>query len=188
MKPSATEVNMEQRTLQIGDRTIYCYEDGSVEFLSEAVCSKNHPMVRTTGYTVSRGYKAIRLKINGERKSLLIHRIIALAFHPNPNGMPEVDHINRDKTDNRPCNLRWVNSSTNNSNRDCVDRSLAKYGVRFCDDQKAYYKAREQHRLTMRKPDGSCSRTRALTPEVYSILEPLSQKERFLRYEELKNA
>lgn len=48
------------------------------------------------------------------RKS--IHRLIALAFIPNPKNLPEVDHINNDGTDNRACNLRWCTHKENMNN------------------------------------------------------------------------
>lgn len=49
-----------------------------------------------------------------ERKDLkLVHRIVAETFIENPRGCREVDHINRDKFDNRVENLRWVTHKEN---------------------------------------------------------------------------
>jgi len=183
---------MEQRTLKIGDRVVYCYEDGSVEFLSSAIQYKKHPLQRTFGHNNGRGYKYILLSVNGKKINLLVHRLIAMAFHPNPESLPEVDHINRNREDNRPCNLRWVNSKTNQNNKVSIDRSIAKYGVRYCDDQKAYRKVynknHNQQCLAMRKPDGSNTMTGALTLEAYDMLKPLTMRDRYLKYQDIKTS
>jgi len=59
------------------------------------------------------------LEINlGRNIRFLIHRLVALLFLPKID-MPqlEVDHINRDKTNNCAYNLRWVDTTTNNLNK-----------------------------------------------------------------------
>lgn len=50
---------------------------------------------------------------NGVRKGLLVHRIVAKAFIPNPNNLPEVNH--KDNNTSNPCasNLEWVTRKEN---------------------------------------------------------------------------
>ena len=43
-----------------------------------------------------------------------IHRIVANAFIDNPDNLPQVDHINGNKSDNRVENLRWLTVAENN--------------------------------------------------------------------------
>lgn len=65
----------------------------------------------------SNGYKQITIFKGWEHKSYMVHRLVAMAFIPNPENKPYVDHINRIKDDNRVENLRWVTPKENMLNR-----------------------------------------------------------------------
>jgi hypothetical protein len=62
----------------------------------------------TNGHSCA-GYRKINLLNFDGYNIFLIHRLVALAFIPNPENLLEVDHINRNPADNRVENLRWVN-------------------------------------------------------------------------------
>ena len=62
------------------------------------------------------GYPCIQLTKNNEKKTFKIHRLVAETFIPNPNNLPEVDHINTVRDDNRVENLRWVTHKENMNN------------------------------------------------------------------------
>ena len=63
------------------------------------------------------GYKRINL-INDDNKikTMKVHRCVALAYIPNPNNKPQVDHIDQNKTNNHVSNLRWLTRSENCQN------------------------------------------------------------------------
>ena len=57
------------------------------------------------------GYYQVML---GRKTSpLYVHRLVAIAFLNNPDKLPQVDHIDGDKTNNNVSNLRWVTVSEN---------------------------------------------------------------------------
>jgi hypothetical protein len=56
-------------------------------------------------------YQRLVLRIDGKSKDMLVHRLVALAFLPNPEKKPTVNHINEIKTDNRVENLEWATYS-----------------------------------------------------------------------------
>ena len=64
-----------------------------------------------------KGYSVVILSSNvGNRKHLKVHRLVANAFVENKDNKPQVDHINRNRSDNKAENLRWVTNSENQFN------------------------------------------------------------------------
>ena len=64
---------------------------------------------------ICNGYYRIGLWIGGEPKTYPIHRLVALAFIPNPDNLPAVNHKDEVKTNNMVGNLEWCSIKYNNT-------------------------------------------------------------------------
>ena len=85
------------------------YEDGRVQNKKTKRFLK--PQTDTAGYL------NIIVSKNNKKKHFSIARLVGLYYIPNPELKQEIDHINRDKKDNRIENLRWATRCENNINR-----------------------------------------------------------------------
>jgi hypothetical protein len=71
------------------------------------------------------GYLRITLCKDGQPKTFQVHRLVAMAFIPNPDLKPTVNHINEDKTDNRVENLEWATCAEQNTHGTRIARARA---------------------------------------------------------------
>lgn len=116
---------------------VWVREDGCV-YLPQSGTHRAH---WTFGGKDKTGY--LRVRISG--KQYLVHRLVAETFVRNPKNKPEVDHLNRNRTDNRAENLRWTSHSQNMRNTHanyCVD---ARGGTHRYEDYKQFCKERSAH-------------------------------------------
>lgn len=61
----------------------------------------------------SKGYKQIKLTNKKERKTFKVHRLVAQAFIPNPYNLPQINHKDEVKSNNRADNLEWCDNQYN---------------------------------------------------------------------------
>ena len=59
------------------------------------------------------GYPTVKLSKNGKSTRIAVHRLVAMAFVPNPDELPEVNHIDFDRTNVKADNLEWVSHKDN---------------------------------------------------------------------------
>lgn len=77
--------------------------------------------IKLSTYTNNKnGYVYVRLGKYGSKR---LHRLVAECYIPNPNNLPEVNHLDENKTNNTLGNLEWCSRQKN------AEYSLAKYYV-----------------------------------------------------------
>lgn len=78
------------------------------------------------------GYRIITLTLNGEKRRFYIHRLVALAFIPNPDNLPCINHIDENKGNNHIENLEWCTYKYNSNYGTCTERRSAKRRMEIC--------------------------------------------------------
>ena len=64
-------------------------------------------------FKTNKGYMCIDLYKNTKRKHFLVHRLVAETFIPNPNNLPQVNHLDGNKLNNNVNNLEWCTAKEN---------------------------------------------------------------------------
>ena len=60
-----------------------------------------------------KGYLCVKLQNNKNKTMFKVHRLVAKTFIPNPDDLPQINHINGIKNNNNMHNLEWCNCSYN---------------------------------------------------------------------------
>lgn len=74
-------------------------------------------------------YLGIDLHKNGELRTYSVHRLVAQAFIPNPNNLPQVNHIDENKINNQIDNLEWCTVLYNNTYGTRMERQIASKNI-----------------------------------------------------------
>ena len=65
------------------------------------------------GKVMPNGYIMVRLHKDGEETNALAHRLVAQAFIPNPDNLPEINHKDGNRANNQVSNLEWCTAQEN---------------------------------------------------------------------------
>lgn len=94
-------------------KDIYASKSGNI--YREFYLDSGQSYFRKYSQSVSQGYLVICASVDGKRKNLRVHRLVAEAFIPNPNNLPMINHKDENKTNNNVENLEWCSCAYNNT-------------------------------------------------------------------------
>ena len=102
------------------------------------------------------GYKYVRLWKNGKAKYFTVHRLVAMAFIPNPENLPCINHKDEDRTNNDVNNLEWCTVKYNSNyggRNEKLSKSMRNHPnkskpVMCVETQEVFPSAREVERQT----------------------------------------
>ena len=98
------------RVLSLFDGKYKVFDDGTIRSYTSHSKGKE---IRGK-ISVRTGYQMVLLyDQQSKRHCVNVHRLVAKAFIPNPNNLPQVNHKNGIKTDNRVENLEWSTPTEN---------------------------------------------------------------------------
>lgn len=98
-------MNIEEKIITIKDVDYIVSSDGKVYSTNSAGPAYYHKEILQR--LNSDGYLQVTVGKTGDRTQCRVHRMIAQAFIPNPNNLPEVNHKDCDRTNNNVSNLEW---------------------------------------------------------------------------------
>ena len=92
-------------------KVIEGYPNYSVSDSGQVMNNKTGRILKT--YAHKDGYRAVKLYHNRKNKTLLVHRLVALAFIPNPCNYPQINHKDENTSNNCVENLEWCTGKYN---------------------------------------------------------------------------
>ena len=87
-------------------KEIESFPDYTISDKGEVYSKKSKKILKQ--HKDEKGFYRVQLCYNGYVQSFKVHRLVAEAFIPNPEGLAIVHHINHKKSDNRVANLQWI--------------------------------------------------------------------------------
>jgi hypothetical protein len=108
--------------------------------------------------SIRSSYLAVQLCDKGNYKTVNIHKLVALAFIPNPDNKPIINHVNGDKLDNKVSNLEWTTNSENCKHAYKLGKKATRKAVSQYSLDGTFIKSFES--ITMASKETGCSDTK----------------------------
>ena len=77
-----------------------------------------------TSFPINSGYLQVGFRMNGKCVHKYVHRLVAQAFIDNPENLPQVNHLDCDRSNNNVDNLEWCTGLYNSQYREKFGKSL----------------------------------------------------------------
>ena len=136
------------------------------------------------GSAQSSGYRQYYLRNDdGELHKMYGHRLVAIAFIPNPEQRTEVDHVDRVRTNNHISNLRWSTRSENLINKGMPTRKNKGDGFRHI--RKARVRKYEYYRIEIRRNNKNIVDKHYRT-EKYTLQQVVKIRNEFYKQHDIK--
>ena len=97
---------------------------GDVYFKGDVSCRKRRPSGICIQHRNRLGYMTVGININGVKKRMFVHRLLAITYIENPENKKEIDHIDGNPSNNSLDNLRWATHKENLNNSVSVQREI----------------------------------------------------------------
>ena len=89
------------------------FEDYQVSNLGRVYSKRTETILKV--HPDSKGYLRVKFSRHNKGYTFKVHRLVAQAFIPNPNNMPQVNHIDENKLNNSFDNLEWCDNTYNHN-------------------------------------------------------------------------
>lgn len=102
---------------------------GEIRILDRTVTYKNGVKHHYKGHILKQyanrdGYLQVYISVNGKHVNLLVHRVVASCFLPNPDNLPQINHEDNNPRNNSVSNLEWCTGEYNVAYREKYEKSV----------------------------------------------------------------
>lgn len=113
----------------------YKSNNGGIQLLKEKILRPHN---------TKKGYLTVQLR----NKRFTVHRLVAQAFIPNPDNLPQVNHKDEDKTNNNVTNLEWCTAKYNSNYGTAIERMInTKIEKGYYNKELCFIDSKERQRL-----------------------------------------